>query len=76
MAYSTTILHQVLKLIPRHDFETLAQAHSTGRPSRVLSRWGQFVALSFAQLAGRVSLRTRISTSAPASANARHVLRI
>lgn len=57
MAYSTTILHQVLKLIPRHEFETLAQAHSTGRPSRVLSRWGQFVALSFAQLAGRVSLR-------------------
>jgi hypothetical protein len=64
MAHGNTILAQVLKLISRPQIELLEQAHGTGRPSRVLSRWSQFGALVFAQLAGRHSLRDVVSALA------------
>lgn len=57
MIHGTLILGQVLKLVPRAHIESLDKTYSTGRPSRVLSRWSQFGALVFAQLAGRHSLR-------------------
>jgi Transposase DDE domain/Domain of unknown function (DUF4372) len=57
MAHGNTVLAQVLQLIPRSQIEALDQIHGTGRPSRVLSRWSQFGALVFAQLARRYSLR-------------------
>jgi hypothetical protein len=57
MAHGHTILAQVLKMTPRSHIESLDKAHGTGRRSRVLSRWSQFGALVFAQLAGRHSLR-------------------
>jgi hypothetical protein len=57
LAHGHTVLAQVLKLISRSQMEALDRVHGTGRPSRVLSRWSQFGALVFAQLAGRHSLR-------------------
>ena len=57
MAHGHTVLAQVLRLIPRSQIEALEKVHGTGRPSRVLSRWSQFGALVFAQLAGRHGLR-------------------
>ncbi len=57
MAHSNTILAQILKLVPRHEFETLAKEHHTGRSFRTASRWSQFGGLVLAQLSGRVSLR-------------------
>jgi hypothetical protein len=57
MAHGHTILAQVLKMTPRSHIESLDKEHGTGRRSRVLSRWSQFGALVFAQLAGRHSLR-------------------
>jgi hypothetical protein len=57
MAHGNTVLAQVLQLIPRSPIEALDKVHGTGRSSRVLSRWSQFGALVFAQLAGRHSLR-------------------
>jgi hypothetical protein len=57
MARGNIVLAQVLQLIPRSQLEALDKVHGTGRPSRVLSRWSQFGALVFAQLAGRHSLR-------------------
>jgi len=57
MAHSTTILGQTLKLISRSQIEALDKVHGTDRPHRGLSRWSQFGALVFAQLAGRHSLR-------------------
>lgn len=57
MAHSNTILAQILKLVPRHEFETLAKKHHTGRSFRTASRWSQFGGLVLAQLSGRVSLR-------------------
>ncbi len=64
MGHSTTILGQVLKVIPKPSVEALDNTHGTGRPSRVLSRWSQFGALVFAQLAGRHSLRDVVSSLA------------
>jgi len=57
MAHCNTIFSQILKLIPRHEFETLAKQHHSGRSFRTASRWSQFVTLAMAQLAGRKSLR-------------------
>ncbi len=57
MAHCNTILSQILKLVPRHEFETLANRHHSGRAFRTASRWSQFVTLAIAQLTGRNSLR-------------------
>ncbi len=57
MAHCNTILSQILKLVPRHEFETLAKQHHSGRSFRTASRWSQFVVLMMAQMAGRSSLR-------------------
>ena len=57
MAYHNTIISQILKLVPRLEFERLGNQHDGRRRSDALSRWSQFVALSIGQLAGRTSLR-------------------
>lgn len=57
MAYNNTVLSQILKMLPRHEFERLANAHEGKRRSDALSRWSQFVALTVGQLGGRTSLR-------------------
>ncbi len=57
MAHHNTVFSQLLKFIPRHEFETLAKQHHSGRSFRTASRWSQFVTMAMAQLAGRNSLR-------------------
>jgi len=57
MAHYNTVLSQLLKLIPRHEFETLAKQHHSGRSFRSASRWSQFVTMAMGQLSGRNSLR-------------------
>jgi len=57
LAHHNTVFSQILKLIPRHEFETLANRHHCGRSFRTASRWSQFVTMAMAQLAGRNSLR-------------------
>ena len=57
MAYHNTTLSQILKLVPRLEFERLGNQHDGRRRSDALSRWSQFVALSVGQIAGRTSLR-------------------
>ncbi len=57
MAYCNTVLSQLLKWVPRHEFETLAKQHHSGRSFRVASRWAQFVGLFMAQVTGRDRLR-------------------
>lgn len=39
MAHDNTVFSQILKLIPRHEFESLARAHHRGRAFRSASRW-------------------------------------
>jgi len=57
MAHCNTIFSQILKFVPRHEFETLAKQHHCGRSFRTASRWSQSVSLAMAQLSGRNSLR-------------------
>lgn len=64
MSHYNTVFSQLLKLIPRHEFETLAQQHHSGRSFRTASRGSQFVTLVMAQLAGRNSLRDIIDNLA------------
>jgi len=62
MAHCNTILSQLLKLVPRHEFETLAKQHHSGRSFRTASRWAQFVILMTGQLSGRNSLRDLVDS--------------
>ena len=57
MSHHNTVFAQLLRFVPRHEFETLANQHHCGRSFRTASRWSQFVTLAMAQLAGRNSLR-------------------
>ena len=57
MAHHNTIFYQLMKLVPRHEFESLARKHHHGAKLRKMNRWTQFTALAMAQLTGRVSLR-------------------
>jgi len=58
MAHHNTVLAQMLQLIPRHVFEhqVETQAGQGPRP-RKLSYWSQLVAMLYAQLSGKKSLR-------------------
>lgn len=60
MAHYNTVFSQLLKLIPRHEFETLAKQHHSGRSFRKASRWSQFVTMAMGQLSGRKSLRDMV----------------
>lgn len=57
MSHCNTILSQVLKFVSRHEFESLANYHHSGRSFRTATRWSQFVVMVMAQLSGRISLR-------------------
>ena len=57
MAHCSTVLSQIVRIFPRHEFQALANKHHAGQKFRSFSRWTQFVALLTAQLTGRDSLR-------------------
>ena len=57
MAHHNTVFAQLLKFVPRHEFESLAKSHHVGQKLRKTSRWSQFIALTLGQLSGRCSLR-------------------
>ncbi len=51
MEHNNTVLHQMLKLIDRHDFQKLENDQfRPKRKYRTLSRWGQFTSMLFAQM--------------------------
>jgi putative transposase len=62
MTHHNIIFSQILKLVPRHEFASLAKRHDVGVRSDAMNRWTQFVAMSTAQLSGRSSLRDIEST--------------
>jgi hypothetical protein len=57
VAYSDTVIKQLLALVPRYEFDTLAQLHHAGQKFRSYNRWSQFLAMLIGQLSGRTSLR-------------------
>lgn len=73
MAHHNTVFAQLLKFIPRHEFETLANRYHEGQKLRKMSRWSQFVALSLGQLAGRASLRDIVSNLSAQAAKLYHL---
>lgn len=75
MAHTNTVLAQLLKLLPRHEFQTLANQHHRGQKLRKTSRWEQFVSMFMAQLTGRQSLRD-IEANMNAQGNHRYHLGI
>ena len=61
MAHHNTVFAQWLKFVPRHEFESLANQHHSGRRLRKMTHWAQFVCMATAQLSGRNSLRDVVS---------------
>jgi len=57
MSHNNTILSQMQKLIPRHEFHSLSEQHDNKRRAGALSRWSQFVAMFTCQVSGLSSLR-------------------
>ena len=57
MAHANTVFSQLLRLVSRHEFQSLAKQHHQGQALRKINRWDQFVSLIMAQLSGRQSLR-------------------
>ena len=58
MAHNNTVLSQMLQLLPRHVFEHQVETHVWQDPKpRKLSYWSQLVAMLYAQLSGKKSLR-------------------
>ena len=73
MAHCNILFAQLLKLVPRHDFERLAKQHHSGRAFRTASRWDQFVALALGQLSGRNGLRDIVDNIAAQSHRLYHL---
>lgn len=73
MANHDTVFAQLLKLIPRHEFESLANKHHQGQKLRRMTRWSQHVALFLAQVSGRPSLRDIVSNLSAQSAKLYHL---
>jgi len=73
LSHHNTVFSQLLKWVPRHEFETLANQHHAGRKLRKMTRWSQFVAMALAQLAGRSSLRDVVSSLCAQTAKLYHL---
>ena len=73
MSHHNTILSQLLRLVPRHEFDSLARSHDGQRRSDALPRWTQFVALATGHIAERKSLRDITATLESQSARHYHL---
>jgi Domain of unknown function (DUF4372) len=57
LADCNSVFLQLLKIVGRHEFEAIASLHHQSQRLRKTRRWAQFIAMAFAQLSGRQSLR-------------------
>jgi hypothetical protein len=57
LSHHNTAIHQLLKPLSRHEFESLAREHHQGQKLRRASRWDQFLGMTLSQLSGRQNLR-------------------
>lgn len=73
MAHHNTVLSQLLRLVPRHEFDTLGRQYDGKRRSDALPRWSQFVALATGHLGERKSLRDITATLDSQSARHYHL---
>lgn len=61
MAHYSSILNQLLNLIPRHEFQRIVDGHQGDKRVRSFNCWRQFVCLFFGQLTGQHTLRDLIT---------------
>ena len=73
MSHHNTILTQLLKIVPRHEFEQLSKQHDGHRRSDAFPRWAQFVSMLTCQLSGLSSLRDIESTMASQTQHRYHL---
>jgi hypothetical protein len=52
-----SVFYQILKLVPRPEFQQLVDRHGSDRRTKGFSSWSQFVAMVFCQLGRAQSLR-------------------
>lgn len=57
MAYSTTILNQLLDYIPRYEFDKIVSTVDSNHYVKTFKTWNQFTVLLYAQAAAKDSLR-------------------
>ncbi|WP_419834879.1 DUF4372 domain-containing protein [Endozoicomonas atrinae] len=57
MKHSNSVFHQLLKHLPRHQFQKAVDRHKGDHRVRSLPCWTQLISLMFAQMTGRTSLR-------------------
>jgi len=57
MAYTTTVLGQLLQLLPRTQFQAFTRQHNGDKHVKHFSCWNQLTVLLYAQLAEKESLR-------------------
>ena len=57
MAFST-VFEQIVKIIPRTEFQAIVSKHNGDHRVRTLDCWTQFGALLFGQLSGHDSIRS------------------
>jgi hypothetical protein len=61
VSHYNTVLHQMLDIFPRHQFQNVVNRHNGDYRVRRLRCWDQFVHLLYAQLSGRESMRDLVS---------------
>tara|TARA_R110002167_G_scaffold2160_1_gene10770 strand:+ start:277 stop:1425 length:1149 start_codon:yes stop_codon:yes gene_type:complete len=62
MKHRNTIFSELLKFLPRQTFQKVVDRHKGDKRTRSLKCWDQFVALLFAQLSNRQSLRDLVDS--------------
>jgi hypothetical protein len=73
MAHCSTVLSQIVRIFPRHEFQALASKHHVGQKFRSFSRWSQFVSMLTAQLTDRSSLRDVVDNLSVQSSKLYHL---
>ena len=57
MSHFNTIFHELLNLVPRHEFENAVYRHQGDFKVRTMSCWNHFAVMLYAQISGKDSLR-------------------
>ena len=73
MSIVCSIFSQVLKLIPRADFDSAVREHKAERNAKGFTCWGQLVAMLFCQLGSVNSLRDITNGLAASEGKLRHL---
>lgn len=73
MSTVSSIFSQILKLIPRGDFDAAVRKHRAERNAKGFTSWGQLVAMLFCQLGSVTSLRDIVNGLAASEGKLRHL---